>query len=58
MYYKVLIQESNDPILKMLYDKKIKARTLKKSITDTTVGISRIRTEFHGFIVSDKSCTI
>ncbi|XP_026805088.1 uncharacterized protein LOC113548417 [Rhopalosiphum maidis] len=49
-YSRVYFDESDDPLLRKLYDKKMKSHD-KDMYTDASTGITRIRTEFHGFLI-------
>ncbi|XP_025422107.1 glutamate receptor 2-like [Sipha flava] len=49
-YSEVYFDETDDPLLRKLYDKKMKVEGSRK-FTVASEGIARIRTEFHGFMV-------
>ncbi|XP_060852766.1 glutamate receptor ionotropic, kainate glr-3-like [Rhopalosiphum padi] len=49
-YSRVYFDESDDPLLRKLYDKKMKSHD-KDMYTEASTGITRIRTEFHGFLI-------
>uniref|UniRef100_A0A2S2NTB4 Glutamate receptor delta-1 subunit n=1 Tax=Schizaphis graminum TaxID=13262 RepID=A0A2S2NTB4_SCHGA len=49
-YSRVYFDESDDPLLRKLYDKKMKSHE-KDMYTEASTGITRIRTEFHGFLI-------
>lgn len=59
-----MFQETNDSTLQKLYDVKIKPYENQEMFTNASMGIERIRTEFHGFMVKklytkpqEKLCT-
>ncbi|CAH1738068.1 unnamed protein product [Aphis gossypii] len=49
-YSRVYFDETDDPLLRKLYDKKMKSHE-KDMYTEASTGIARIRTEFHGFLI-------
>ncbi|XP_060851638.1 glutamate receptor ionotropic, delta-1-like [Rhopalosiphum padi] len=54
-YAKPYFNETTNEILRKLYDMKIKPYDESKSFTNASMGIERIRTEFHGFMVEKTS---
>lgn len=51
----VMFQETTSPLLRKLYDTRVKPYDEDKAFTDASSGIERIRTEFHGFMVSERN---
>lgn len=53
--YNYYQQETDDLYLRRLYNKKMKPNPPLSRFTIASEGINRIRTEFHGFLASDKT---
>lgn len=51
LFWNTIIQETEDPLLRKLYDKKMKSYNRPQRFTLASEGIDKIRTEFHGFMV-------